>query len=332
VTEDLVAVTGGAGFIGSHLARALVTSERRVLSIDTAPPNAAAQCVVGDAASSVNYVLGDITDAAFVADLFASYRPAAVVHIAAMTNPVVLRTDPLLALRVNVEGNVRLMQAAVENGTRRFIQFSSIGALPTPLYRPVDANHPVITAREGAGSGFYGASKIAAEAFAFAFNSSYGLDIRIIRPSAVYGLAMQWPIYIKPMVEGAVRDKPVRLPAGGSFPRDYTHVHDVVGLTLAVLDGPDDADRVFYAATGRALTTGAQLAQLVRGVVPGADIEIGDELSDDDQLEIKYRSELSIENARTQLGWAPVYTDLAAGVAQYAAAYRDFVRHGSEKV
>jgi nucleoside-diphosphate-sugar epimerase len=325
MSEGLVLVSGGAGFIGSHLIRALVDSGRRVLSLDTASPGPAAEEVVGDAAAAVTYLVADITDAESVVGLFTRHRPSEVVHIAAITNPVALRSDPLLALRVNVEGSVRLMRAAAEAGTRRFVQFSSIGALPAPLYRPVDTNHPVITAREGAGSGFYGAAKIAAEAFAFAFHANYGLDTRIIRPSAVYGLAMQWPIYIKPMVEGAVRGEPVRLETGGSFPRDYTHVRDVAGLTVAVLDGPDDADRLFYAATGQDLTTGAQLAEIVRQVVPGADIKIGDALSNDDLLEIKYRSRLSIDSARTQLGWEPTYRDLIAGVTEYAHSYRRFL-------
>jgi len=320
--DDVVLVTGGAGFIGSHLIHALALTGRRIVSLDTTPPTPVSEDIVGDAHASVRFVLADITDQDAIAKIFAESSPAEVIHIAAITNPVALRTNPRLALRVNVEGNINLLDSAVGAGTRRFIQFSSIGALPKPLYEPVDANHPVITAREGAGSGFYGASKIAAEAFALAYNANYGLDTRIVRPSAVYGLGMQWPIYIKPMVEGAVRGEPVRLETGGSFPRDYTHVEDVAGLTMAILEGPDSADRVFFAATGRELTTGAQLAGIVRRVVPGADIVIGNELSGDDNLEIRYRSRLSIDNARTQLGWQPRYKDLESGVAEYAGRYR----------
>lgn len=69
-------------------------------------------------------------------------------------------------------------------------------------YEPIDADHPTITARVGP-LGAYGAAKVAAEAFAFAYNQSFGLDTRIVRPSALYGFGMSWfaPNYIKQIVE-----------------------------------------------------------------------------------------------------------------------------------
>jgi UDP-glucose 4-epimerase len=60
-------------------------------------------------------------------------------------------------------------------------------------------------------------------------------------------------------------------------------------------------------------------------VVPGADIEIGDVLSEDDQVELGFRGVLSIDNARSQLGWQPTYRSLRDGIAEYVAAYRDFL-------
>jgi hypothetical protein len=86
-------------------------------------------------------------------------------------------------------------------------------------------------------------------------------------------------------------------------------------LTAAVLDAPDDADRVFYAATGKPLVTAAQAAKLVMELVPGADIEIGDVLSEDDEVELGFRGVLSIENARRQLGWEPAYGSLRDGLS-----------------
>ena len=63
------------------------------------------------------------------------------------------------------------------------------------------------------------ASKIASEAFCFAYNQAFGTDFRTVRPSAVYGFGMQWPIFVKPMVEGAVRGETVTFESGGPFPR-----------------------------------------------------------------------------------------------------------------
>jgi nucleoside-diphosphate-sugar epimerase len=120
--------------------------------------------------------------------------------------------------------------------------------------------------------------------------------LECIRQSAVERI-----VYYLQFVEPAVRGEKVRLASGGPLPRDYTHVRDIANLTAAVLDAPDDADRVFYAATGKPLVTAAQAAKLVMELVPGADIEIGDMLSEDDEVELGFRGVLSIENARRQL-------------------------------
>src|SRR5262249_56467846 len=110
----------------------------------------------------------------------------------------------------------------------------------------------------------------------------FGLDFRTIRPSAVYGFGMQWHSanYMKQFVEPAVRGEKVRLASGGPLPRDYTHVRDIAGLTAAVLDAPEDADRVFYAATGQPLGTAAPAAMLGMEVGPGAGIGVRDGLGE----------------------------------------------------
>ena len=226
---------------------------------------------------------------------------------------------------MNFGGLLHVLEAARLFDVGRVVNFSSIGVLPAVQYEPIDAAHPIILPREGPGSGFYGAAKAAGEAFAFAYQQGFGLDVRTIRPSAVYGFGMQWPLYVKPMVEGAIRGEPVRFDTGGPFPRDYTHVADVASLTAAVLRAPDDADRVFFAATGQPLVTAAEVAGIVRELVPGADIEIADALGPNDHLELRYRGQISIANARQQLGWEPAHAAVRDGVREYIERYRRFL-------
>jgi nucleoside-diphosphate-sugar epimerase len=201
--------------------------------------------------------------------------------------------------------------------------------LPSVQYQPIDANHPLILATEGPGSGFYGAAKVASEAFGFCYREAFGVDFRVIRPSAPYGFAMGWPMFVKPMVEGAVLGQAVRFATGGPFPRSYTHIEDVSSLIVAILDAPNGADRVFYGAHGGALTTAAEVAAIVRELIPRADIEIGDVLGEGDQYEINFRAPLSVENARLQLNWSPRYPDMRAGIAQYIDRYTDFLAHNT---
>jgi nucleoside-diphosphate-sugar epimerase len=260
-----------------------------------------------------------------------AHQPHAIVHTAAIGDPAAVHRRPHLALRVNVEGTVHVLEACRLFDVERVVVFSSIGVLPGIRYQPVDAAHPVILPDEGPGSGFYGASKTACEAFCFGHRQAFGTDFVVLRPSAVYGFGMRHPIFVKPMVENAVRGLKTRFANGREFPRDYTHVRDVAQLTVRAVDAPADAvrDRVFYAATGRPLRTAGELADIVRRAVPGADIEIGPGLSEADQLEIRYRGVLSIDSARRQLGYEPRYAALEDGVAEYVESYRRFL--GGEK-
>jgi nucleoside-diphosphate-sugar epimerase len=250
-----------------------------------------------------------------------SFAADEIVHLGAIGDPAPLHRNPQLALTVNLQATVNVLEAARLLELRRVVYFSSIGVLPSVRYEPIDAAHPVLLPTEGPGSGAYGASKIAGEAFCFAYRQSYGVDFAVVRPSAVYGLGMRHPIFVKPMVEGAVRGETVRLEHGGAFPRDYTHVGDVASLAVALLDAAELETRIFYGATGRALVTGRELAAAVSRVVDGADIEIEDALTPEDRLELRGRGVLSIEPNERELDWRPRFT-LAEGLREYAEAYR----------
>jgi nucleoside-diphosphate-sugar epimerase len=134
-----------------------------------------------------------------------------------------------------------------------------------------------------------------------------------------------WVGPIKAIVEGAVRGEPVHVEFGGPHPRDYTHARDIASLVLAVLAAPDSADRIFFGATGRPLVTTTEVAAIVREVVPGADVSVGEELAESEKPVVALRGQLSIENARAQLGWEPTYGSVRDGIAQYAEEYRAFL-------
>jgi UDP-glucose 4-epimerase len=138
---------------------------------------------------------------------------------------------------------------------------------------------------------------------------------------------MRYPIFIKPMVENSVRGLPTRFAQGREFPRDYTHASDVAQLIVQAADIPADKvkDRVFFAATGQPLVTAGRVAEVVKELIPGADIEIGAGLSPNDLLEIRYRGVLSVENARQQLGYVPQFGDIEQGVANYIETYRRYL-------
>ncbi|HEX7264431.1 MAG TPA: NAD(P)-dependent oxidoreductase, partial [Candidatus Dormibacteraeota bacterium] len=259
--------------------------------------------------------------------VFGRLRPATVVHAASNVEVDDLYRDPFRAFQTNLAGTVNVFEAARRSGVGRVVDFSSIGVLPPIQYEPIDGAHPIILPRQGPGSGAYGAAKAAGELFGFAYQQASGLDVRIIRPSAVYGFGMQWHSanYMKQFVEPAVRGERVEVPSGGRLPRDYTHVLDVASLTVRVVDCSEDADRVFYAATGGPLVTAAQAARLVAELVPGSSIEVADVMTAEDEREASFRGVISIENAQRQLGWTPRYASLREGISEYISTYRAFL-------
>jgi nucleoside-diphosphate-sugar epimerase len=320
-----VLITGGTGFIGSYVARRLLDLGRRVCLYDRRPPSPEAAFVLGDHRGAAVVELGSIDDWPRLLGAVKAHRPSHVVHAASVVDPAFLAANPSTAINVNFGGTITVLEAARLFDVQRVVYFSSIGVLPSIQYEPIDAAHPIFLPGEGPATQLYAAAKVAGEAFCFGYQQAYGVDFRTVRPSAVYGFGMQWPIYLKPIVEGAVRGERVRLPTGGPYPRDYTHAADVAGLVAALLGARPDADRIFYAATGEPLVTAADVARIVRELVPGADVEVGDELTLQDRLELPMRGRLSIESARTQLGWEPTYRSIRDGLTEYIERYRSFL-------
>ncbi|MGH7765634.1 MAG: NAD-dependent epimerase/dehydratase family protein [Candidatus Dormibacteraceae bacterium] len=326
--ERRALVTGGTGFIGSYVARLLSEQGRTVSMLGRSRHlSAETRFVLGPWADRVSVHEAAIEDSKRITELIQDLMPTEIVHLAAIVDPPALQENPALAFTANVGGTVTVLEAARRFHVERVVFFSSIGVLPPIQYEPIDAAHPIILPRHGPGSGAYGAAKAAGELFCLAYQQSFGLNVRIVRPSATYGFGMRSHSanYMKQFVEPAVRGQPVKLASGGSLPRDYTHVLDVASLSLAVLEAGDDTDRVFFAATGEPLVTAAECANIVRELVPGSDIEIGPGLSDEDRLEVSFRGVLSIDNAWQQLGWKPRYRLLREGIAEYIDRYREFM-------
>jgi nucleoside-diphosphate-sugar epimerase len=327
--ERPVLVTGGTGFIGSYVVKALLESGRRVVAFDVRGLTPEGRFVLAEHADAFEVEEGSIDDWSRVLHVVRSHNPVDIVHLATITHPVFLFTNPMPGVRVNFEGTINVLEASRLFDVRRIVYFSSIGVLPARQYEPIDTSHPIFLPTGAVPTGVYGASKIASEAFCFAYNQAFGTDFRTIRPSAVYGFGMQWPIFVKPMVEGAVRGETVTFESGGPFPRDYTHAADLASLAVACLDGPDGADRIFYGATGEPLVTAGDVARIVMELVPGSRIEIPDTLTEADQMELPYRGQLSIAANREQLGWEPRFRDIRDGLADYVERYSAFLSSSS---
>ncbi len=316
-----VLVTGATGFVGTYLCRALAATGRNVtaLALDTFSPESL--FVLGDLAKKVKLVQVDLCDHGATRNLVEAVQPDAIIHTAAAVGLESSFEDPAFVYNVNINGTVGLLEAARKTRVRKFIYISSNSVYHLKKYEPIDELHPITSVSVGNPAAHYGASKMAAEQIGLVYATYHALDLIAVRIASVYGFGMHAPIYIKPMVEAAVAGEALVL-QGGPMKRDYTYILDATAGIIGALDKDTRSigQRVFNMSSGRTVTAN-ELAAVVRGLVPSANIVITDELTEIEQRNILQRAPLSSEPAKKELGYDPRFT-IETGVADYIEKLR----------
>jgi len=325
---DTVMVTGGSGFIGSHLTKQLLERGDKVVNYDIrSSAGGELEWMMTPYKPDIIYEEGGVQNWPQLFTAIKKHNVNKIAHLAAPLKVTYLNRMPKIAFDIMTTGAVNLLETVRLMDIERFVFFSSIGVLPRVQYEPIDCNHPTVMADEGPGTAAYGAGKLSGEAFCWAYHKSYDIDFVILRPSAAYGLGSRNPIYINQMVEGAVRGERVYYDHGRDIPRDYTHVHDIAGVAIAALNTARDRleQRTFYVATGQPLVTAGQVAEIVKEKIPAADIEIEAGLSFADTLEIKFRGMLDMKPTCEQLGCEVKYADIRNGIDQLIDQYSQYM-------
>jgi nucleoside-diphosphate-sugar epimerase len=328
-----VLVTGGSGFLGCYVARFLVNRGDTVVNYDIRPTGLEMSWLLGDKRTQICFERGNVEDLAGLISVCQKHDIDRIVHTAAIVDPPYLLNHPVEAYRVNIGGTLNVLESARILELAKVVYISSNGVFTAKRYEPIDEEHPVLLPNEGPGNGPYSISKVASEAFGLSYHNTFGLDFVALRPSAVYGFGMQYPMFIKPMIENSLRGLPTRFEVGRDLPRDYTYVEDVVQAVIRALDISHDKleDRIFLIATGQKLITPGELEMVVKDLVPGSDIEVGPGLSDWNKKEIKYRGMINISRARQQLGYEPKY-DIKTGIAEFIELYCQYITNEEGKV
>lgn len=315
-------VTGAAGFLGSHIASALAEAGEPVLGFDIAAPGAEALTVA--AGLREGFIQGQITDAARVLEIVRVNAVDAIVHTAGMVGLDLSLQQPLATYQTNAIGFVNLCEAARQAGTRRLVLISSNAVYHGGNGRALNEADPVFSIDRGNPAGHYGTSKMMQEAIALSYATFHGLDVFILRVTAIYGFGMRAPLYIKPMVENAVEGLQTRFAAGGAMKRDYTYVLDCARAIVSALAAPADVahPRILNISAGKLLSA-SEVAEVVRRVLPAADISIGEALSPLEAENVKMRAALDVAAAKACLGWVPNWS-IDDGIRDYADRYRQF--------
>ncbi|MEO5918009.1 MAG: NAD-dependent epimerase/dehydratase family protein [Candidatus Limnocylindrales bacterium] len=257
-----VLITGGAGFIGSNLARALVGRGDRVRILDDLSIGRTAYL------SGVPHdlVRGSLADASVVRSAVVGID--AIVHLAARAGIDDSVRDPLGTFQANVAWSVGLLDAARLAGVRRFVFASSNAAAGDhePPSDETDLPHPLSP---------YGASKLAIEAYGQAYAATYGLVACSLRFSNAYGPnSLHKRSVVAAWLRAALGGQPIEINGDGSQTRDFVHAEDLAAAVIAALLAPeaDIAGELFQAGTG-VETSVAQLADEI-GRAVGRPLEI----------------------------------------------------------
>jgi len=228
--ERTILVTGGAGFIGSHIVDALVEKGHRVLVLDDLSTGKAENV---NAAAELHQL--DIRSAE-AAELIASENVTAIYHLAAQMDVRRSTEDPVFDASVNVLGTLNLLQAAAKAEVDQVIFASTGGAIygeqetfPAPEGHPAQPVSP------------YGVSKLASERYLFYFYTQYGMNATCLRFANVYG-ERQNPHgeagVVAIFMNKLLRGETATINGDGLQTRDYIHVSDVVAANLAALGRP----------------------------------------------------------------------------------------------
>jgi len=303
-----ILVTGGAGFIGSHLIDTFVAAGHETAVVDSFWEHGGGRRANLNPKSKF-YEL-DIRDPG-LESVFADFAPEVVSHHAAQHSVAISTADPNYDADVNILGLLNVLRLSVKHKTRKVTFASSAATYGTPQRLPITEDHPQLPESP------YGITKMAAEHYLRFFWTAHGLQFTILRYGNVFG-PRQDPngeagviaIFCGKILNG----QPIRVDWDGEQQKDFVYVGDVARAGLMALDRADGA--TFNIGTGVG-TSVNELHKVIAAQV-GRDVEIvhAPKRSGDIRMCV-----FAIEKAQRELGWSPA-TSLADGIKKTVDYFR----------
>lgn len=311
-----ILVTGAAGFIGSHVAEALLERGDEVVGLDEVNdyyPVAykRANLAILGRHPRFSFVEGDICDRRLVAELFATQRFTHLAHLAARAGVRPSIADPFLYQRANCDGTLTLLSACVQAGLENLVITSSSSVYGNsrriPFREDDSATDRPISP--------YAATKKATEVLAHTFHHLYGLAITVIRPFTVYGPRGRPDMAPWLFVESALTGRPIRKFGNGMTRRDYTYIADFVRGFVNAIDRPLGYEIVNL---GNSATVSLNEALDVVRDVTGRELLIEQAPPQPGDVEITMAD---VSKARQLLDYNPA-TSFREGMARFCDWYR----------
>ncbi len=235
---DNILITGGAGFIGSHLAERLLRKGKRLAIVDNLDDYYPADFKRSNldevkASGEFQFFPADIRDGEKLRAVFATFKPDAVIHLAARPGVRPSFAQPEAYTSINVLGTTQVLEISRQSGVQRMVFASSSSVYGhssrAPFREDANISHPL---------SIYAATKVAGEAVAFTYSHAYALPVVCLRLFTVYGPRQRPDLAIRKFSGMIMEGNEVPIFGDGSLERDYTYIDDTVDGIVRALDAP----------------------------------------------------------------------------------------------
>lgn len=321
VRDAEILITGGAGFIGSNLAKDLVKKGAKVTVLDAMiMPYGGNQFNLSDIQNNITFVEGDIRSKSTIKKL--TKGKDFIFHLAGQTGRVISMKSPKFDYAINAQGTLNILDSVRKQKKKSKVIFSSSrGVIGEPLYLPVDEKHPTFP------RDMYGAHKLAAEHYLQMYSREYDIPVSILRFNNVYGPACQIRSNhygtINLFISYALQGKTLPLYGTGTQTRDYVYVSDVVSSLLAVMD--KKADQGIYFVSTNTEASLLDIVAAIKKIIKKTKHVLVPFPESFGKLDFD-RFVCSYDKINKELGWAPEVT-LEEGIKRTAAFYKKNLKY-----
>ena len=316
-----VLVTGGAGFIGSHIVERLLRGGEEVVVVDNFDPyydirlkEKNVEMFKGN--PNYTFVRGNILDRELMRPIIKEVD--AVIHMAAQAGVRASIENPRKTFEVNAYGTFQLLELCMDSDVKKFINASSSSVYGKVKYLPIDEEHP----KEPISP--YGVSKLSAEHYCRVFYEVYGLKTVNLRYFTVYGPRMRPDLAISIFTRNALQNKPIEIFGDGSFTRDFTYIDDAVELTIKCLNSSNANGETFNVGSGKRIT----ILDLAKKIIEINNSKSRIVFSDRKKGDMEH-TQADISKAMKVLGYNPKYS-LDEGLKVFSEWVRMGAKNGFE--
>ena len=301
-------VTGGAGFVGSTLVRALLDKEYTVTVLDNLSTGFRDNLPLSN---RLTLITGDVRDFEMVSTIVRGHQY--VMHLAAQAFIPFSYEAPIQVADVNAIGSINVFKACLNHEVERLVHVSSSEVYGSARYTPMDEAHPLSPCST------YSVAKAAADMWAQTFSWEHHLPVVILRPFNTFGPRETLPYFIPEMIRQCVKEPTIQV-GNLETRRDFTYVDDCVNAMIAALQADDVAGEIINVGTSRT----HEMAKILDLIKTEADADEKNIRVDRERLRLKDVEVLVADNkkAKKVLDWRPE-TSFEEGIRKTIEWYND---------